>query len=286
MDCHNDTLLAGGFGRKLNADQVILYRDDWVQQVALQRAKVEARKEIGDSNSDLQLHLVTSVAEAYRENHEYTLLAMHYNSIGNTELRDKYIGLALQSDASDANVVYLRALQDRPDLIPADVIHRETERYTKGEDWAGRARFMRMIGRYSDSVLDYMRTIEASLAKGRFFSAAYYLREVATEKLDVELFASALKQAQDEGQLWWQVRALQELGWNDELKELLLANAAAIDESGNILLRELLAGARGEIEKTVELRIQFARMARSVVGGVVIGEKPGEPDAGKDEIVS
>lgn len=33
FDCHNDTMIKGGFGRKLNADQVILYRNDWLEVV-------------------------------------------------------------------------------------------------------------------------------------------------------------------------------------------------------------------------------------------------------------
>src|SRR6266704_3516431 len=38
LECHNDTQIWGGFGRKLNADQIVLYRDDWVSQVAKTRA--------------------------------------------------------------------------------------------------------------------------------------------------------------------------------------------------------------------------------------------------------
>ena len=34
FDCHNDTQIRGGFGRKLNAAQIIEYRDDWVRRVA------------------------------------------------------------------------------------------------------------------------------------------------------------------------------------------------------------------------------------------------------------
>jgi len=37
LECHNDTQIRGGFGRKLNANQVIRYRDDWLIQVATSR---------------------------------------------------------------------------------------------------------------------------------------------------------------------------------------------------------------------------------------------------------
>ncbi len=38
LECHNDTQIQGGFGRKLNADQIVLYRNDWVSHVAKTRA--------------------------------------------------------------------------------------------------------------------------------------------------------------------------------------------------------------------------------------------------------
>ncbi len=38
LECHNETQIRGGFGRKLNANQIILYRDDWLTQVAKSRA--------------------------------------------------------------------------------------------------------------------------------------------------------------------------------------------------------------------------------------------------------
>jgi hypothetical protein len=37
LECHDDTLVAGGFGRRLNPDLIRLFRDDWKQRVAAQR---------------------------------------------------------------------------------------------------------------------------------------------------------------------------------------------------------------------------------------------------------
>lgn len=39
LDCHTQTLVSGGFYRKLDANQVRLYRDDWLNAVAKQRAR-------------------------------------------------------------------------------------------------------------------------------------------------------------------------------------------------------------------------------------------------------
>lgn len=41
LDCHNETQLNGGFGRHLNAAQVIKYRDDWHLRVANRRAEAD-----------------------------------------------------------------------------------------------------------------------------------------------------------------------------------------------------------------------------------------------------
>ncbi len=37
FDCHDDTQVRGGFGRKLNADVVIRYRDEWTRRVIQRR---------------------------------------------------------------------------------------------------------------------------------------------------------------------------------------------------------------------------------------------------------
>jgi 5-methylcytosine-specific restriction endonuclease McrA len=37
LECHGDTQTSGGFGRRLDADQVILYRDDWTESVNRRR---------------------------------------------------------------------------------------------------------------------------------------------------------------------------------------------------------------------------------------------------------
>ena len=39
LDCHNETMIQGGVGRKLNAELVIRYRDSWHRLVATKRAQ-------------------------------------------------------------------------------------------------------------------------------------------------------------------------------------------------------------------------------------------------------
>jgi len=141
FDCHRETQIRGGFDRKLDCDQIILYRDDWHSMVALQRATEGVPISQDDGSNSYQLEWITSTAEIYRENEGFELLAGFYDSIENYELRDKYIEVALQKDSSDQTIMYLRSLQGRPELIPEETIERELRRYTKNKAWSQRARF-------------------------------------------------------------------------------------------------------------------------------------------------
>ena len=65
FDCHRDTQISGGFDRKLDSHQILLYRDDWYSMVKVQRTK--------NKNSDVSINDIfkinkaTSLAETYIE---------------------------------------------------------------------------------------------------------------------------------------------------------------------------------------------------------------------------
>ncbi len=266
LDCHTDTQIRGGFSRKLDDDQVTLYRDDWQRRVARQRAGHQMPGETNEERS-YDLELTTSLAEIYRENGEFELLAMFYDSIGNDELRDKYVELAIKKDPHDETISDLRILQGRPEKIPAEIIDREMRSYTENKDWSQRARFLKGLGRYQEAAQDYVQTALESLEDGTFFGAAFYLKELVAEGIIEELFKLALQKATKEHSLWWRVRALQELGWDDELKKLLLAKAVEIKRSKDWSLLTLLAQAQGNTEEYLRLTKETARSARIVKVG-------------------
>lgn len=57
LDDHERTQLKGGFGRKLNAPEVILYRDDWVRRVAQRRDvadKLTIEKMVGEKPKTIE----------------------------------------------------------------------------------------------------------------------------------------------------------------------------------------------------------------------------------------
>jgi len=262
LDCHHETQLQGGFARGLTSDQVVLYRDDWLRTVSARRASASGDAwSRDDRDASVDLRLVTSLAEIYRENGEWELLAMHFAGLGNDELRDKYVDLALEGSPSDGQVVFLRGdLQGRPDLIPQEVAQRQIDRLTTHGDWSQRARLYRTLGRNSEATSDYIRSALESLEEGRSFSAAYYLKEMVEEGLVEELFVAALAESADEGDLWWQVRALEELGWRSELDDLLAKHADEIESSRNPHLLACLAQVRNDPEAVLNIRAAAARL--------------------------
>jgi len=207
----------------------------------------------------MSLAISTSLAEIYRDNKEYELLAIHYNAIGNSELRDKYIELVLAGTPSDSSICFLRGLQDRPDLIPDDVLQRVLDRYAQDEDFTQRGRLLARVGRTRDAAIDYIRGIIRSLEDDNLFSAAYYIKELSENGLVDDLFILALKRAEEQHDLWWQVRTLQELEWHDELNQFVISHKDEIEASDNPELQRLLAEAIGDVRKDFELRKEIAR---------------------------
>src|SRR5947209_14765520 len=54
FDCHDTTLLSGGFAKKLDSEQIILYRNDWVSTVSRQRVLEEKDRETGPPESEIE----------------------------------------------------------------------------------------------------------------------------------------------------------------------------------------------------------------------------------------
>ncbi len=228
LDHHEETQIKGGFGRRLHAETVILYRDHWKRRVAERRAALgtlNTSDTENEADEHTKLELATSLAEIYRENHEYELLVIHYETTGNHELRDRYIDYLLQEeDQPDSTVIHYRTLQGKPELIPQEVIKRQLALYTDREDWFGRARLQLDIKNPREAAADYVRGIGEQLQKNDVFTAAIHLKELVEKGLIRELFVLAFEEAVDKDDLHWQIRALEELGWHSELQDLILRN--------------------------------------------------------------
>ena len=134
------------------------------------------------------------------------------------------------------------------------MIDRELSRFDQHNDSSQKARFLQTIERYEESCDAYLRSIIGSLENGTVFSAAYYLKELSKSQIIDELFKIALQEAEKRDDLWWQVRALEELGWATELRVLLQQNRNEIVEQGDGVLRRKLAEADGDRELVVKIQ--------------------------------
>jgi hypothetical protein len=262
FDCHRETMISGGFDRKLDGEQVILYRDDWLKMVAENRVSENSSHALLEKNSEYKLEWATSLAEIYRENGDNEALAIHYNRVGNNELRDKYIERTLQEFPTDATIIYLRGLQSKPKLIPEDVVARQIEWATRNEDWSRRARINSKLGNHIEAAKDYVKQVSKALDDGSIFNAAFYLQELVEKGLIQELFIEALKNAQKNQDLWWQIRAMQELGWQRECDQLILDHSEEILTSHDPMFLRLLASAKGDSRESLELDKKYAQETR------------------------
>jgi hypothetical protein len=84
------------------------------------------------------------------------------------------------------------------------------------------------------------------------------LKELVDSDLIEHMFSLARRKTSEVGDLWWQIRALQELGWNEQLDEVLVAHAEEIEASGDIHLRVLLAGSKGDERQYIDFMKQEA----------------------------
>ncbi|NTV15764.1 MAG: HNH endonuclease [Desulfobulbaceae bacterium] len=58
LECHNDTQLRGGFGRKLNSKLITKYREEWISRVFLRRNladEMAVKKQVGETTLSQQV---------------------------------------------------------------------------------------------------------------------------------------------------------------------------------------------------------------------------------------
>jgi len=62
LECHNETQIKGGFGRKLNAQLVTKYRDEWLERVNLRRNLVDemaVKRQVSDVSLSQQIEEIS-----------------------------------------------------------------------------------------------------------------------------------------------------------------------------------------------------------------------------------
>lgn len=259
FECHTETMIKGGFHRKLDGDQIILYRNDWLNVVTRKRSLEEIKDRTINHINPLDLELATGIAEIYRENNEIELLAIHYDLIGNYELRDKYIMKVLAKNPSDDTYVFLKIIQEKCSEIPKEVIDRYIAKLNTNKNWLFLARIYRYIDKPKESLKYYLKGISEAFREKNNFTTAYYLRELASTEISEQLFRSTLNESKHNRDLWWQVRSLQELGWNTELDSFIRENKTQILASNDLNLIKLLARVEGNNKQYRDIVLKEAK---------------------------
>jgi len=259
LECHAATLVQGGFHRRLDADQIRLYREDWLQRVSKAREAFRGAPP-RDLQADFDLELVTSIVDRLQENGEYELLARLYHSIGNRDLRDKYIAQALKTGkVSEKERVCLSALKgESAELTPAEV-RRAVEALLESSDYVSVARLMVNMGCFAQALRAYCQGILEKLEARQYFNAAYLIKEARQHDFAMRIFEAELEQGRQNGELWRQVLCLQEMERSEEMRQLLISNRREIESGEDPLLRIELYRALGDAPR-------FRALAREAYG--------------------
>jgi hypothetical protein len=258
-DCHDLTMIRGTFNRRLDADVVTLYRDDWIGLVAQHRPDSSSRAAVRQAESSIDFAGVVHKLEILKERKQYLFLAIEYDRLGNITLRDKYIELALKTDPSDFATLFLRSLQGQSAKVPAKIVARIINLQTKNQDWCQLARTYFDIRDHANAAISYCRGIIQSFEEGNVFSAAYYLKEMTERKLFVPLFQQTYEENEKKADFWWALRSLQELEWWSEADAFLLRNEERIVRKGDPLLLKQLYAAKGDVENFRRLELEEAQ---------------------------
>jgi hypothetical protein len=258
LDCHHDTQLRGGFGRKLDAEQVRLYREDWLNQVRQRRLITTPEESLTRVEVSSDVRQVAARLEIFKAAEDWLHVARIYDEIHDVELRDKYIEMALRRDPDAFEVYRMARMQGTTTDLPDEFIDKVIELI--GEDWTWHAAILFETGRILEAAKVYLKGIEKAIDEGRWFSAGFYIRHALNDEIASALFMISLRKHAEEGDLWWQLRAFEELGWDDEKRELLLGNENKIMDSGEPHLIHQLAQAKGDGELALKAAKELAEI--------------------------
>jgi hypothetical protein len=229
LDCHTETQIRGGFHRKLDSDQIILYRDDWKAIVSRGRAQQRASRATDDGDSDVG-QLIKEIEEM-KARRDYEELIFTFDNLGQADLRDKYIELHLKRDKSFEAKFYFRGLQGRLDLLDQGELKKHIEELDARNDWQDLASAYFRLGDKVNGTKFLAKHVARAIEEGNIFNAAYCFRSLLLNVTPADLFEKSLEVSRQKKDLFWELRALQELEWDDELRAVLDANKDEIATS-------------------------------------------------------
>jgi hypothetical protein len=250
FDCHRDTQIRGGFDRKLDAEQIKLYRRAWLEHVRNTRSEYNETPQRAPKDA-LEFRLFAVRMEIAKDRQDWLKVARLYDSIGEIELRDKYVERGLAEEPSPFYQILLHRVRSTKLELEDSIV--EAALVEAADDWTTRAAILLDVGRTVEAAHELLDGVKESLNEGNWFSAAFYMRHGLNGLIVRTLFEMAIEKAKSEDNLWWQLRGFQELEWTDACRELLLGNASRIEKTGNLLLLSALASAKGDDDSMVEI---------------------------------
>jgi hypothetical protein len=215
-------MIKGGFGRKLDAVQITLYKTDWIEIVTRDRAEKRS-KSAGEARTERErVGKLVDELEELKIQKDLSGIVFLLNRIGNIKLRDQYIEELLSDEQSDTgSKIYFRQMQGRLDLLDPTEVEAHLRSLRSLKDWSGLGRALVQLGKKSEAAGYYARYVFEALRDGRTFSAAYYFKEMSEDSIDRALFEKAYNESREKGDVWWEFRSLQELELHDEIDALL-----------------------------------------------------------------
>lgn len=269
LDCHEATQARGGFSRGLDGDQIRLYRESWNQTVAARRSTAVEQAAAAPSGP-YDADLATSLVEIDREAGNWVNLVFLYDALGNEELRDAAVERAIEGGVTNQVLGMLRRLQGRLSEVPTEIIDAHIAELRDANEYRLLAVMYEDLGRYRDAAEVYLRGLVSELGELSNFTLAHHLAEFASTEVIPGLFVRALQEAADNDDLWWQMRALEELEWTSELYALVLDNEERIatdpdlDDTQRGHLRLVLARAKGDDRAYKEARKDLERLEAEI----------------------
>jgi hypothetical protein len=205
---------------------------------------------IKSDDSSVNLRLVAARLEILKAKKDWWQIARIYDDIGDRQLRDKYIALARKQATSPIEQIMLDELAGSIQNVRTDVL--ESALSEAESDWTVQARLLALTGRVREAALLYLDGIREDILEGNWFAAAFYIRHGLESDITEAFFEMALKESNERGDIWWQIRAFEELGWDGSRDETLIQNKDVILQGNDLLLKQKLARAIGDDDLLLE----------------------------------
>jgi tetratricopeptide (TPR) repeat protein len=221
LECHDQTMLKGGFGRKLDSAQVLLYKTDWIKTVGRTRLEKIARAAEESDEQTRDIGAFIDEIEELKKKKSYDEIIFRLDEIDNVILRNEYIEKYIAEYPDDMEgQIFFRSMQNRVDLLDNAKVQAYIDEMKEGGYLSQVARALFDVGRYDEAIVYYIESIRDDLQNGNTFGAAFYLKEMSERELHARLFEKAHGESHASGDRWWEMRSLQELELYEEVDAL------------------------------------------------------------------